>query len=242
MEAHTNTHDFSIKTFFFFFFSCFKTGYLEPGEVEGEQRHERKHELGHHGPGELVDVGGQEAGVEVGAVEDGGPHVPQEEAEVPVVAVADAVADEHAVVLPLEDADPADGAVPGARRLNRLAGGAELPPAAAAAATVAAGAPRGPGPVGGVGGGAGGGEDDVPGGGVGQPQPDKVAHDVEQEEGAEGGVDDEGDGGGAVKSREDQLKKKEKEKHHALLVDYVLKGHQHRGRSFFFKSNYTWTS
>ena len=41
--------------------------------------------------------------------------------------VPDAIADEHAVVLPLQDADVADVAVPGARRRHRLAGHAQLP-------------------------------------------------------------------------------------------------------------------
>ena len=72
--------------------------------------------------------------------------------------VPDAVPDEHAVVLPLEDAHAADGAVPGARRLHGLADGAELPLLA-----------------------DGRGEDDVARRRVRQPQPDEVAHDVHQE-------------------------------------------------------------
>ena len=72
--------------------------------------------------------------------------------------VADAVSDEHAVVLPLEDADAADGAVPRPRRLHRLAHRAELP--------LLPDRRR---------------QDHVARRRVGQPQPDEVPHDVHQE-------------------------------------------------------------
>ena len=72
--------------------------------------------------------------------------------------MSDAVPDEHAVVLPLEDADAADGAVPGPGGLHRLAHRAELPLL-----------PDGRG------------KDDVPRRRVRQPQPDEVANDVHQE-------------------------------------------------------------
>ena len=158
---------------------------LHPGGVVGDEGNQREDELGDGGPGDLVQVHGQEAGVEPGAVAHREPHVQQEQDEVPgkqdrvdtcanrgsisnvspVVPVTHAVSHEHAVVLPLEHADAADRAVPGPGRLHGLAAGAELPLLADD-----------------------GGQDDVARARVGQPQPDKVAHNVEEEEGAEGDV------------------------------------------------------
>ncbi len=121
-----------------------------------------------------------------------------------MVPVSDAVADKHAVVLPLEDADAADGAVPGAGRLHRLAAGAELPSAAPGGAGGRAA------PSLGVGGGAGRRQDDVAGRGVRQPETHEVAHNVEQEEGSHDGMQVEGDGALAVEGGEDQLQGEER--------------------------------
>ena len=65
--------------------------------------------------------------VEVGAVEDAGPHVEEEEAKVSVVAVPHAVADEHAVMLSFEDASVANVAVPSPGWSHRLAGSTKVP-------------------------------------------------------------------------------------------------------------------
>ena len=101
---------------------------LEPGGVHPrDQHHHGEDELEDLLPADAAELRGEEEGVEVAAVEDAEPHVEEEEAKVAVVAVADAVADKHAVVLSLEDADVANVAVPGARRCHRLAGSAKVP-------------------------------------------------------------------------------------------------------------------
>jgi hypothetical protein len=82
-----------------------------------------------------------------------------------VIPVPDAVPHKHAVMLPLEDADAARGAVPGPGRLHGLARRAKLPPLL-----------------------DGRGQDDVPRRRVRQPQPDVVADNVDEEDGAEGEV------------------------------------------------------
>ncbi len=119
-----------------------------------------------------------------------------------MVPVPDAVSHKHAVVLPLKDAHSANGAVPGPGGLDGLAAGAELPSASSAPRS-----PRSPGVSGGggVGAGLGGGQDDVARGGVGQPQPDKVAHDVDEEDGADGRVEAEGDRALAVEGGQDDV-------------------------------------
>lgn len=101
---------------------------LQPGGVQpGDQHDHGKDELEELLPGAAAELAGQEHGVEVGAVEDTEPHVEQEEAEETMVAMTDAVTDEHAVVLALQDADVADVAVPGPGRRHGLAGGAKFP-------------------------------------------------------------------------------------------------------------------
>lgn len=138
---------------------------LEPGEIKREETNERKYKLGHHGPRDFVQVSGQKVGVEVGAVANREPHVEEEEAKVSVVSVSHAIAHKHAMMLSFQDTDPTTRAMPGSWGLNGLAAGAKFPLLLDHR-----------------------GQDDVPGGGVGQPKANEVSNQVDEQEGADGGV------------------------------------------------------
>ena len=102
--------------------------HLQPGRVQAGDEHDHgEDELENLAPGRLAELGNEERRVEVGAVNDRNPHVEEEEAKVAVVLVPHAVADEHAVMLALEDANVADVAVPRPRRRDAFTRSAKLP-------------------------------------------------------------------------------------------------------------------
>ncbi len=95
---------------------------LEPGGIEACDEHNHgENELEDLAPRGVTELRHQEGSVEVGAVDDGDPHVEQEQEEEAVVPVADAVPHKHAVVLPLQNANVANVAVPRPRRGDALA-------------------------------------------------------------------------------------------------------------------------
>lgn len=147
-------------------------GNLSPGDVHpGDEDHEGKDELEGGQGGEQAELDPQVKGVEVAAVEDTSPKPGEEHDEVPVICVSYAVSSKHAVMFPLEDADPTCSAMPGPRGSHGFTCGAEMPFVTNLW----------------------GGNDDEPRGGVDQPKSEKVAGDVDGDEGSEEHVDEPGD-------------------------------------------------
>ena len=120
-------------------------GYVHPCHDDQQREDELQQGVGRGHPYLNVHVDS----VEVGAVDHPGPGPGQEEEEVPVVEVTHAVPGEHAVVLPLEDADVAGGAVPGSGGSHSFADCAVVPVLPPQPCT---------------------GDHDVPGAGVNQPE------------------------------------------------------------------------
>lgn len=149
-------------------------GDLAPGDVHpGDEDHEGKDELEGGEGGEQAEFNPQIEGVEVATVEDASPQPGKEHDEVSVVGVSYAVPSKHAVMFPLEDADPTRSAVPGSRGSHGFTCGAEMPFVPDLW----------------------GGNDDEPGWGVHEPKPEEVSSNVNGDESTEEHVDKPGDGG-----------------------------------------------
>ncbi len=101
---------------------------LRHREVQAEEQHRDGHEQAQHvRPVHLFDQRPDEPVVEVAGVHGGRAQVHQEQVKVAEVVEAYAAASEGAVVLALQDACLAHVAVPGPRRRQGLARGAQVP-------------------------------------------------------------------------------------------------------------------
>lgn len=92
---------------------------LKPGGIQSCYEHDHgENESENLAPRGFTELGYEEGGVEVGAVNDREPHVKEEKAKVAMISMTNAITNKHAMMFPLQNANVAYIAVPRSEKSN----------------------------------------------------------------------------------------------------------------------------